>query len=1476
MRAVHALPAVHARQPMHPAPPASRDGASAGLASSGAARAHGELRAELRGLKMRSLHKRGEELGIDDDALDNAEQKSEIVELIIQRLAGQQAAREDAGRGAALKMGPSAAAPAAADGDWEALPTALAAPTELWGGPQAMEESEPWPWLMSAVGSESGTADVGLLADVDVDFDLGLQHGGNGYGSEVSSSDVTDFNLGYSSESYGSEVSGSERGHHSDSDSSSSGYNSDYSSSGFDSNGLPTPPNLDESTNPAAGAPAAFGMVVTRGAAVGGRRGGVAAPVAPGFAGFGLPPEPCPPNATDGTGASHIWPALAPTLAPVYEARQAVPLSAPKIVSVIAPPKLQPGMQAMPPCESAPTSIALQATPSDNVAELCPFCLGGDSASEHRRDEALGGGGTRLRRQRGAPRRSIKMGQWWQSFGYDGPRYCQRCSELFRDHLIRELSNSANCSRGNECSDCAHIVAHFKNHDEVWSKVDARKEANELKRKNREASGPAQPKKARKSTPQSKSKTNGKVATAALAMVAVIVIAMNFRSQRSAASLSSDDERSAVHPVTDCKTCMFGTCSTDRLGECEEFRGPTQPRAAQSPDGTPPPRVDPATWSDKTGRMWMFGGSKRPADECSDCDDEHLSDMWELVRDGDMAWQRQMPATEDAAWPAKRAGAMNWHASFTSHTQPATVSFMFGGERAGVPGMSDLWSFDGSEWKSHCPQSRSDITDFLHRIHIPVDPEWMDPSPLSEKLPAHVCVDSTAWQAAIPQPSDATYDFSGLSAEKRAFEMWSVDQVPTSRWPLPRSFGTVTVVPSPTGDNGAHAFLFGGTTGAVDSNGRALGAPQPMNDLWHFRFHKNDVETSVTIGRHIGRRLGAGGLGDRVPEVEWTYVGPTVNYLGDDGVGGVGEYVTNHGYGSTSEEALWPGARSGHAAFAGPDGQVFIFGGVGVHLGRSFLQPGLGGADPLRGRLRVDMRETSRCSLLSELWVLVPVHSTYTDGPPTTCDIDLAPSCQPKPAYGPGIQVAAPGGIGDLGVRAKLKQVSSPKYTSPWSGLAPWTPAMPNSELEAVDPEHPRVIVPAYAQNQLSGFEHSRWVIVGGNLPGTAGPNDGRLGSWVSTPSWMTPRHSMISWTDGHVAFVLGGQSVSVEQQTQLSIALDARTRAHEAGCNGLSAGGCFIANSHEVAASFTEVSCRAGGMSSMNGTSVALSDMWSFSLDGQAPARLGPGPETNSEAGDGTYSLVVPKRLGRLPGLPNVGRAHAAFWQRTDSVPTTFWSGAGMSAPPPQPDPSGTWDDRGLDSAVLTGWSWDRGEDAAAMGIVQQHGDGSNAGGWRWDPECHCGGDGVTLPTYDTDSATGFTCLPMAGENVARGTGCGICQDACSACGATDYVACSASWQGQDHSRNCADDEGKPAPCAADACAIHACDVCRACTCPEGDDSACQASNREPGRRQLASDALVLKPHQAAMIQVAPPHQALVAASTDWRLLDTLWTLDD
>ena len=58
-----------------------------------------------------------------------------------------------------------------------------------------------------------------------------------------------------------------------------------------------------------------------------------------------------------------------------------------------------------------------------------------------------GSGGTepkqRATRKMKRLRSENKMGFWWKKYGYDGPRYCQRCSELFRDHIIRQFSNSA-------------------------------------------------------------------------------------------------------------------------------------------------------------------------------------------------------------------------------------------------------------------------------------------------------------------------------------------------------------------------------------------------------------------------------------------------------------------------------------------------------------------------------------------------------------------------------------------------------------------------------------------------------------------------------------------------------------------------------------------------------------------------------------------------------------------------------------------------------------------------------------------------------------------------------------------------------------------------------------------------------------------------------------------------------------------------
>ena len=67
--------------------------------------------------------------------------------------------------------------------------------------------------------------------------------------------------------------------------------------------------------------------------------------------------------------------------------------------------------------------------------------------------------------------------------GYDGPPYCQRCSEVFRDHLMRQTPNSAKCSRDNPCDDCARVLVCFKrdSDEELWQRIDERNQSNKEK-----------------------------------------------------------------------------------------------------------------------------------------------------------------------------------------------------------------------------------------------------------------------------------------------------------------------------------------------------------------------------------------------------------------------------------------------------------------------------------------------------------------------------------------------------------------------------------------------------------------------------------------------------------------------------------------------------------------------------------------------------------------------------------------------------------------------------------------------------------------------------------------------------------------------------------------------------------------------------------------------------------------------------------
>ena len=68
-------------------------------AEEGTPPASAALRAELEGMKLRALQKRAEELGVDQSQLDEAEDKAQVIDLILATLA----AAAETHRTAALK-----------------------------------------------------------------------------------------------------------------------------------------------------------------------------------------------------------------------------------------------------------------------------------------------------------------------------------------------------------------------------------------------------------------------------------------------------------------------------------------------------------------------------------------------------------------------------------------------------------------------------------------------------------------------------------------------------------------------------------------------------------------------------------------------------------------------------------------------------------------------------------------------------------------------------------------------------------------------------------------------------------------------------------------------------------------------------------------------------------------------------------------------------------------------------------------------------------------------------------------------------------------------------------------------------------------------------------------------------------------------------------------------------------------------------
>jgi hypothetical protein len=124
------------------------------------------------------------------------------------------------------------------------------------------------------------------------------------------------------------------------------------------------------------------------------------------------------------------------------------------------------------PAPPAATVPAGPLVPNDDD-DACPFCHGSSAPMA----ASLG---RRQQRRRKTPTRKRKLGHWGYQSGYSGPRYCQRCSEVFRYHIMEQKPNSADCSRESPCHLCVQVLPHYRPQGSaLWAALDAAKQARE-------------------------------------------------------------------------------------------------------------------------------------------------------------------------------------------------------------------------------------------------------------------------------------------------------------------------------------------------------------------------------------------------------------------------------------------------------------------------------------------------------------------------------------------------------------------------------------------------------------------------------------------------------------------------------------------------------------------------------------------------------------------------------------------------------------------------------------------------------------------------------------------------------------------------------------------------------------------------------------------------------------------------------------
>ena len=634
------------------------------------------------------------------------------------------------------------------------------------------------------------------------------------------------------------------------------------------------------------------------------------------------------------------------------------------------------------------TEVTMEATEVPVVVK-CPHC-------EHREQNGQYSKLARHVRKKG--RSANKRSQWWKQYGYSGPAYCQRCAEVFRDHLIRKKSNRFSCSRDKPCSHCDYLLGHFDADKYfVYSRIDQKqlgKKEKQLGKKPSPLSSLAGCQK-RIGSPKSEIQRDSRVtkvrrvaagATVATAMV-LTVLAM---------SLSTSGGAGEQLAATGSRLPHFsGATSWSGLNQNDRYLfGGIASKSCTSSS------VHEPVWSSRLWRSTAPWSPSSPSDPSASADWTEFKGS-SARRSLGTSWNGHS-SVEQAGWrwPAARALAMSW-------SDPTGNAFVFGGRVPGAGGVNDLWVFDPDDGWTFLGGTTVPLSVVLSGL-LPVMDETQrskllsstakaqqdavsrgSPVPVSALFHTYGYMIASSWDRGSvysrctqadwrPRAALSDLNLGGFHALRKAF----VDPFPgecrdkgrpsATGWPMHRSYGAVAAGSLISEGGGWRVFLFGGMIRHVNHypdsdtlpwvheatrSGRidhvVCNASEPaltcadvlLNDLWEFKYEKTTNEPTWILHGHEGQTyINDPGVISHLT----TWSGPNPLTLNAPVPRSVDDQAVDEdppsiirpsSFDEDPPSIIRPSSRAGHAAFLdGVDGRLFVFGGLALRGGQTQVQ----------------------------------------------------------------------------------------------------------------------------------------------------------------------------------------------------------------------------------------------------------------------------------------------------------------------------------------------------------------------------------------------------------------------------------------------------------------------------------------------------------------------------------------------------------